>query len=126
MTRAMTPVGHVYTVDPGRPFLTALAEALLAGDLPRRGGRPPDALGLADITIYLPTRRPARALQQAFLAAAGGRALLLPRIKTPPAGAQLGAVGAQQVGEHDQRAIGHGHPRGVGQHPEAPGLDVMI
>jgi ATP-dependent helicase/nuclease subunit B len=72
---------RVYTVDPGRPFLTALAEALLAGDLPVRGGSRPDALGLADVTIYLPTRRPARALQQAFLAAAGGRALLLPRIK---------------------------------------------
>jgi ATP-dependent helicase/nuclease subunit B len=58
-----------------------MAEALLAGDLPQRGGRPPDALALADITIYLPTRRPARALQQAFLSAAGGRALLLPRMK---------------------------------------------
>ncbi|MFZ1105495.1 MAG: double-strand break repair protein AddB, partial [Hyphomicrobiaceae bacterium] len=77
----MTPRGQVYTVDPGRPFLTALAEALLAGDLPTRGGTRPDALGLADITVYLPTRRPARALQQAFLEAAGGRALLLPRIK---------------------------------------------
>jgi ATP-dependent helicase/nuclease subunit B len=72
---------HVYTVDPGRPFLTVLAEALLAGDLPVRGGAPPDALGLAGITIYLPTRRPARALQQAFLEAAGGRALLLPKVK---------------------------------------------
>src|SRR5688572_5679694 len=72
---------HVYSVDPGRPFLTVLAEALLAGDLPTRGGIRPDALGLADVTIYLPTRRPARALQQAFLEAAGGRALLLPKIK---------------------------------------------
>ena len=77
----MTRCGHVYTVDPGRPFLTVLAEALLAGDLPARGGARPDALGLADITVYLPTRRPARALQHAFLAAAGGKALLLPRIK---------------------------------------------
>ena len=77
----MTPRGHVYTVDPGRPFLAVLAEALLAGDLPVRGGARPGALDLADIAIYLPTRRPARALQQAFLAAAGGNALLLPRIK---------------------------------------------
>jgi ATP-dependent helicase/nuclease subunit B len=77
----MTPRGHVYTVDPGRPFLAVLAEALLAGDLPARGGARPGALGLADIVIYLPTRRPARALQHAFLQAAGGKALLLPRIK---------------------------------------------
>ena len=72
---------RVYTVDPGRPFLAVLAESLLAGDLPVRGGATPDALGLADVTVYLPTRRPARALQHAFLAAAGGKALLLPRIK---------------------------------------------
>jgi ATP-dependent helicase/nuclease subunit B len=72
---------RVYSIDPGRSFLAALAEALLAGDLPTRGGARPDALGLADVTIYLPTRRPARALQQAFLEAAGGKALLLPRIK---------------------------------------------
>jgi ATP-dependent helicase/nuclease subunit B len=77
----MTRRGHVYAVDPGRSFLAVLAEAVLAGHLPVPGGARPDALGLADVTIYLPTRRPARALQQAFLEAAGGKALLLPRIK---------------------------------------------
>ena len=35
-----------------------------------------------------------------------------------PPGLQLGAVLAKQVGEHDQRAVGHGHPRGVGKHPK--------
>ena len=73
--------GRVFTVDPGRPFLAALAEALLAGNLPVPGGARPDALQLADITLYLPARRPTRALQEAFLKAAGGGALLLPRIK---------------------------------------------
>jgi ATP-dependent helicase/nuclease subunit B len=72
---------HVYTVDPGRPFLTALAEALLAGDLPVPGGARPDPLQLADTTLYLPARPAARALQEAFLAASKGRALLLPRIE---------------------------------------------
>jgi ATP-dependent helicase/nuclease subunit B len=75
--------GHrcVYTVDPGRPFLIALAEALLAGDLPVPGGARPDALQLADITLYLPARRATRALQEAFLTASKGKALLLPTIK---------------------------------------------
>jgi ATP-dependent helicase/nuclease subunit B len=104
--------GHVYSVDPGRSFLTVLAEALLAGDLPRRGGARPDALGLADITIYLPTRGPARALQQAFLEAAGGRALLLPRIKMLGADSEelelLAAVAAELGGGEGDipRAIG--------------------
>jgi ATP-dependent helicase/nuclease subunit B len=86
----MTHRGHVYTVDAGRPFLAVLAEKLLAGQLPADGGARPDALGLADVTVYLPTRRPARALQHAFLQAAGGRALLLPRIK------MLGEGGEEQ------------------------------
>src|SRR5262245_9023049 len=84
-TRSTEAVGsghpRVFTVDAGRPFLTALAEALLAGDLPVPGGMRPDALQLADITLYLPSRRPTRALQEAFLKASGGGALLLPRIK---------------------------------------------
>jgi ATP-dependent helicase/nuclease subunit B len=89
MHRPRTPQGaHVYVVDPGRSLLAALAEALLAGDLPVPGGARPGAVGLADVTIYLPTRRPARALQQAFLEASGGKALLLPRIKTIGAGGE--------------------------------------
>ena len=73
--RASTPL------PPGRPFLTALAEALLAGNLPVPGGRRPDPLQLADTTLLLPTRRATRALQEAFLKASGGGALLLPKIK---------------------------------------------
>jgi ATP-dependent helicase/nuclease subunit B len=58
-----------------------LAEALLAGDLPVPGGARPDALQLADITLYLPARRATRALLEAFLRASKGEALLLPAIK---------------------------------------------
>jgi len=72
---------HVYTVPPGRPFLHALATAILKGDLPIAGGRAPLPLDLPDITPLLPTRRAARAMQDAFLAAGGGRALMLPRIR---------------------------------------------
>jgi ATP-dependent helicase/nuclease subunit B len=86
-------VRRIYTVPPGRPFLTALAEALLTGDLPIPGGARPGPLLLADTTLLLPTRRATRALQEAFLKAAGGTALLLPRIR-PIIGAAEEDLGA--------------------------------
>jgi ATP-dependent helicase/nuclease subunit B len=75
------PLRRVYTVPLGQPFLGVLAEALLAGNLPAPGGPRPEPLDLADVTVLLPTRRATRALREAFLRAAGGRALLLPKIK---------------------------------------------
>lgn len=77
--------GAIFTVPAGRPFLAALAEAILSGNLPRSGGMAPDPLALSRMTILLPTRRAARALQDAFLDASkqrgGARALLLPSIR---------------------------------------------
>jgi ATP-dependent helicase/nuclease subunit B len=75
------PVRRIYTVPHGRLFLDALAEALLAGNLPVPGGRRIDPLALADVTLLLPTRRATRALQEAFLKASRGGALLLPKIR---------------------------------------------
>lgn len=72
---------RVYTVPPGEPFMEALARAILAGDLPVAGGAKPDPIGLSDITLLLPGRGLVGALQTAFAKAAGGRPLLLPRIK---------------------------------------------
>ena len=71
---------RLYTIPPSAPFLSTLARAVLAGDLPLPGGAPPDLLALPKTTIYLPTRRAARGLREAFLAESGGKALLLPRI----------------------------------------------
>lgn len=71
----------LFTIPPGSSFLPALAAAILSGDLPRPGGPPLDPLDLPDTTILLPTRRAARALQEAFRAAAGKRAILLPKIR---------------------------------------------
>jgi ATP-dependent helicase/nuclease subunit B len=75
------PIRRIYTVPHGRPFLTALAEALLGGSLPVPGGRRPTPLELADVTLLVPTRRATRALQEAFLKASSGAALLLPKIR---------------------------------------------
>lgn len=72
---------RVYTVSPGRPFLSALAEAILSGDLPAPGGAKPRLIDLPAWTILMPTRRAARTLQEAFLAVAGGEAMLLPAIR---------------------------------------------
>lgn len=66
---------NLFAVPPAAPFLDTLA----AGVLARMPDGAPDAL--ARTTILLPTRRAARALREAFLRAAGGRALLLPRMR---------------------------------------------
>ncbi|MDQ0449745.1 double-strand break repair protein AddB [Methylobacterium aerolatum] len=72
----MTARQAVFTVTRGAPFLPTLAEALLAGDLVGPVAR--DPLALASVSIYLPTRRAARALS-AILAERLGEAALLPR-----------------------------------------------
>jgi len=70
---------RVYSIDPGRPFLDDLAQTL-SKELTLK-----DPLSLARATIYLPTRRSARALVNSFQKVAeknGSRAVLLPAIKT--------------------------------------------
>ncbi len=78
----MTQRGHanIYTVEAGRSFLDCLAAAILDGSLPGNGSCAPGLMDLPRVTLYLPTRRATRALQEAFLRASGGRALLLPKI----------------------------------------------
>ena len=66
---------NLHAIPPHAPFLETLAAGLLA----RMPGEDPTALARA--TILLPTRRAARGLREAFLHAAGGRALLLPRMR---------------------------------------------
>lgn len=78
---SVRPDTRVFTVPAGQPFLSALARAILAGDLPRPGGTKPGSLDLAGMTLLMPTRRAARALQGAFLAETGGKAMLLPSIR---------------------------------------------
>jgi len=75
---AATP--NVWTVPAGAPFLDTLVEALLDGRL-IEGFAADDPFALADTTLYLPTRRAARAIRERFLIRLG-RPLLLPRIRT--------------------------------------------
>ncbi|NKC32308.1 double-strand break repair protein AddB [Falsiroseomonas selenitidurans] len=66
---------NLYDIPAELPFLDCLA----AGVLAQFRDRPPEALSRA--TILLPTRRSARGLRDAFLAASGDAALLLPRMR---------------------------------------------
>lgn len=93
----------IYTVSPGRPFLHALATAILGGQLPRAGSPKPSPIDLAGYTLLLPTRRATRALQNAFLEASGGAALLLPKIRPIAEGQEdlgllIGSVGLTTLG----------------------------
>lgn len=72
---------RVLSIPPGAPFLTTLADALLSGRLIpgfQPGG---DPLALADATIFVPTRRAARALRATFAERLGGKAAILPVIR---------------------------------------------
>ena len=72
---------RVLSIQPGVPFLTTLAEALLSGELVPGFRFDGDPLRLADVTIYVPTRRAARELRSVFVDAAGGKAAILPTIR---------------------------------------------
>src|SRR5690606_613183 len=70
----------IFTIGPEAPFLATLAHALLDGtlfpDWKREG-----PFWLADITVFLPTRRARVALADALVAAMGDAPLLLPDIR---------------------------------------------
>ena len=71
---------NVLTIPAGAPFLPTLVRGLLDGELIPGFAPRDDPIALAGATIFLPSRRSARALRDAFLAELDGRATLLPRI----------------------------------------------
>ncbi len=70
---------NLFTIRAERPFLDALAEAILEDQL-GLGVDGSDPAALARMTIFLPTRRAARLLGGTLMRRAGKDALLLPRI----------------------------------------------
>lgn len=73
------PELNLFTIPAGAPFLEVLAQAMLEG----RFGRvhdPDDPAAMARTTLYLPTRRAARAFAACLSNKLDGRTLLLPRI----------------------------------------------
>ncbi|MFS8035685.1 double-strand break repair protein AddB [Xanthobacter sp. AM11] len=73
-------VPRVFTIPSSAPFLPTLARALLDGVLVEGFAPRSDPMALAGATVFLPTRRAGRLFAEALLEAAGGTALLLPRI----------------------------------------------
>jgi ATP-dependent helicase/nuclease subunit B len=71
---------RVFTISATTPFLPTLAQALLDGVLIPGFAPRNDPLLLASATVYLPTRRSARAFGDALLKALGREVALLPRI----------------------------------------------
>ena len=72
---------NVFYIPAGIPFVSALAQAVLSGNLPQSGGPKPQAQQLPLWTILLPTRRATRALMQAFIDGGDKTAHLLPSIQ---------------------------------------------
>lgn len=78
MSAARRP--RVLTIHPATPFLATFAEAFLAGRIVTAIGPHTGPLDLAAATIYVPTRRAARALAGELARRLPGAAALLPNI----------------------------------------------
>jgi ATP-dependent helicase/nuclease subunit B len=73
---------RVFSIPPGAPFLKTLASALCEGHLDETFRYDPsDPLSLANVTIFVPTRRSARVLRSEFVDLLGGRSTILPVIR---------------------------------------------
>src|ERR1051326_2468142 len=62
---------NVFTIPASKPFAETLADGLISRTTAER-----DPLALANATIYLPTRRAARTLNETFARLLGGAALM--------------------------------------------------
>ncbi|MCV6602144.1 MAG: hypothetical protein OIF54_11415, partial [Cohaesibacter sp.] len=77
-----TPSPNVFSISPGSSFFTSMIDALIDGGLVA-GFDASDPALLATVTIYVPTRRTANGLKEAFLShlrQRGWPSLILPRI----------------------------------------------
>lgn len=77
-----TPSPNVFSISPGSSFFTSMIDALIDGGLVA-GFDASDPASLATVTIYVPTRRTANGLKEAFLShlrQRGWPSLILPRI----------------------------------------------
>ncbi|NRG16470.1 double-strand break repair protein AddB [Rhizobiales bacterium] len=103
----------IFTIPPSANFLETLVDALLAGRLVPDFDAGADPLALADITLYLPTRRAARALPEIFRAKLGTDACLLPSIRP---------LGDVDEDEHALRSVA----QAIDLPPEIPAMERLM
>ncbi len=77
----MRTAPRLFSIPPGAAFLPTLAEALLNGTLVEDFVSDGDPLALAEVTLYVPTRRAARALRSTFVDRLGSGSAILPVIR---------------------------------------------
>ena len=106
---------NIFTAPTGRPFLDCLAEAILSGNLPVTDGVDPHPIDIPAMTLLLPTRRATRALQEAFLRAGQGRAMLLPCIKPIAEGDEDMMLMAASMGIETMGAASVGIPPAISE-----------
>jgi ATP-dependent helicase/nuclease subunit B len=71
---------NLFNIPTARPFFSSLVKALLAGDIIEAIGSGRDPLNLSSLTIFVPTRRAARALAQVLSAELSPSPAILPKI----------------------------------------------
>ncbi|MBA5776990.1 double-strand break repair protein AddB [Stappia sp. F7233] len=103
----------LFTIPPTAPFLETLVDALVEGRLVPGFDPKSDPLSLADVTLYLPTRRAARALPDLFRRRLGTSASLLPVIRP---------LGDVDEDEHVLRAA----PDATGLPPPIPPMERLL
>jgi len=101
MPETSADCARLFSIPAHEPFMETLAKALCDGTL-IEGFRPlDDPLLLSSVTLYLPTRRSARALPEVFQEIFGGRPVLLPDIRpigdVDEDGLVLGAADAEPL-----------------------------
>lgn len=91
--------GNLFSIPPGCDFLKVLVKSLLNGEL-INGFKPcDDPLLLSAATVFVPSRRAARALSTAFLGECGTDAVILPKIR------MLGDVADEEFGLGDNSTL---------------------
>ena len=70
----------VLTISSGAPFLKTLAKAIVEKQIYPKWHAVENQFSLADVTVFLPTRRAARVLSDLIVTASGERTVLLPKI----------------------------------------------